>query len=137
MLHNLFWGLYVHIKNKFIHNRKSNHRSEDNMKRFINPAVLMQVGFNLLTVLIVVSLLYFTGALASPASTPAVPGVLPYQGMLVNSQGNPVDNLVNITFSIYPEPEGGTALWAEAHAGGTGNIIMTGQYSVAYLLFSQ
>ena len=125
------------IKSKFIHNRKPNHRSEDNMKRFINPAVLMQVGFNLLTVLIVASLLYFTGALASPASTPAVPGVLPYQGTLLKSQGNPVEGLVNMTFFIYPEPEGGTALWTEAHAGGTGNIIITGQSSVAYLLFSQ
>ena len=100
------------------------------MKRFINPAVLMQVGFNLLTVLIMVSLLYFTGALASPASTPAVPGVLPYQGTLVNSQGNPVEGLFNMTFFIYPEPEGGTALWTEAHAGGNGVPVAQGLFNV-------
>jgi hypothetical protein len=41
--------------------------------------------------------------------------VISYQGYLTDSGGIPVNGDVEITFSIYDTPTGGTALWAETH----------------------
>ncbi|KPL04346.1 MAG: hypothetical protein AMJ90_01225 [candidate division Zixibacteria bacterium SM23_73_2] len=42
-----------------------------------------------------------------------VPKLINYQGLLTNSEGQPIDTTVSITFSIYPNPLGGDYLWRE------------------------
>ncbi|MCF8301997.1 MAG: hypothetical protein K9I94_01880 [Bacteroidales bacterium] len=42
-----------------------------------------------------------------------VPNLIDYQGKLSDSDGNPLDEQVSITFSIYPVSSGGSALWSE------------------------
>ena len=44
-----------------------------------------------------------------------VPSVINYQGKLVN-EGAPADGTFTITFSLYDEAEGGSALWRETHS---------------------
>jgi hypothetical protein len=50
-------------------------------------------------------------ALSAPAQA-AVPAFLTQQGRLVSS-GVPVNTAVTITFRIYAQPTGGTALWTD------------------------
>ncbi len=42
-----------------------------------------------------------------------IPQTINYQGYLTDSEGNPVDGDVKMTFSIYDVATGGTALWTE------------------------
>lgn len=41
----------------------------------------------------------------------AIPQTISYQGYLTDNAGAPIDTTVNITFKIYDDPSGGTALW--------------------------
>jgi hypothetical protein len=43
----------------------------------------------------------------------AVPQEINYQGYLTDAVGNPVDDMVDMTFNIYNVDTGGTALWTE------------------------
>ena len=45
-----------------------------------------------------------------------VPPEINYQGLLTNAAGNPVNDVVEMTFSIYNVASGGTALWTETQA---------------------
>ncbi|MCP4685593.1 MAG: hypothetical protein GY867_09100 [bacterium] len=44
-----------------------------------------------------------------------VPPLINYQGRLTNSMGEPMDTLVDMTFSLYADPDGTTLLWTENH----------------------
>jgi hypothetical protein len=44
----------------------------------------------------------------------SVPGVMSYQGRLLNADGSVATGAPTITFSLYAAGEGGTALWTEA-----------------------
>lgn len=64
------------------------------------------------------------GALSTPGALASVPEVLHYQGHLANAAGEPVDCPeaatcpgfpFSLTFRLYAAPEGGDALWTEAH----------------------
>ena len=46
-------------------------------------------------------------------SSRAVPDLIDYQGKLTDSDGNPIEGTVSITFSIYDVEIGGAALWTE------------------------
>jgi len=46
----------------------------------------------------------------------AVPMTFNYQGYLVDSNGDPVDGTVNLTFRIYTVSTGGSDVWNETHA---------------------
>ena len=53
---------------------------------------------------------------ARPASTDqiAIPGMLSYQGRLLDSMGTPVpDTVWQVRFCLYTEPVGGTPYWSE------------------------
>jgi hypothetical protein len=48
-----------------------------------------------------------------------VPNIINYQGRLADASGNPVDNTnpgLGITFSLYTQQSGGSAVWSETHA---------------------
>jgi hypothetical protein len=44
-----------------------------------------------------------------------IPHLINYNGMLTDDQGNPLNQLHDLTFSIYSDSLGGAALWTEAH----------------------
>lgn len=61
------------------------------------------------------------------AATSGAPTVMNYQGTLKDSDGKPLEGEYNMTFRIYGDPEGGTALWSEAHK----NVsVVKGDFSV-------
>jgi len=60
------------------------------------------------TALIIISLL-----ISALLSAQAVPNLIDYQGRITDSDGNPINGTVSITFSIYADSTGGTSLWSE------------------------
>ncbi len=54
-------------------------------------------------------------ALTTFAANAAVPGQVNYQGLLLDGIGDPVTGPVDMVFSLYPDPSGGSALWTEVH----------------------
>jgi hypothetical protein len=73
--------------------------------------------------LLLVSLLW----LAVPAWG-AVPGQINFQGLLLDSGGQPVNGAVSLSFTLYDAETHGTALWTESH---TGVQVLDGVYDVA------
>ena len=67
--------------------------------------------------------LLFTTSLA----TAAVPGRVAYQGLLLDSNGVPVTDSVDIDVAIYDAASGGTNLWSESHLGVN---VLDGVYSI-------
>lgn len=66
-------------------------------------------------------------AFAAPAFSPYVPSVVGFEGRLADAAGQPVaDGNYTITFSLYSEVTGGTALWSETQS----VAVMGGLYSV-------
>ena len=55
-------------------------------------------------------------ALLSTSPAWSVPNLISYQGVLMDSDGVPVDGPVNMSFSVYDVETEGTALWSEDHA---------------------
>jgi hypothetical protein len=53
-------------------------------------------------------------ALALPAAA-VVPGQVDFQGLLLDSSGQKVNGAVDLVFTLYDAPAGGTALWTESH----------------------
>lgn len=58
----------------------------------------------------------------------AVPGQINFQGLLLDSGGQPVNGAVSLMFTLYDAETGGTALWTESH---TGVPVLDGVYDVA------
>lgn len=48
-----------------------------------------------------------------PPALAAVPGVMPYLGRLTDASGNPLNGSQTITFSLYADTTGASALWTE------------------------
>ena len=55
-------------------------------------------------------------ALLSTAALAEVPGQMNYQGTLTDSNGVAVDDIVSMTFRIYADSTGGSALWSETQS---------------------
>jgi hypothetical protein len=53
-------------------------------------------------------------ALAFPAAA-AVPGQVDFQGLLLDSSGQKVNGAVDLVFTLFGAPTGGSALWTESH----------------------
>ena len=53
-------------------------------------------------------------ALALPAAA-VVPGRVDFQGLLLDSGGQKVNGAVDLVFTLYDAPTGGTSLWTESH----------------------
>lgn len=54
-------------------------------------------------------------ALLTLAASATVPGQVNYQGLLLDDLGDPITGPVDMVFSLFSEPSGGSALWTEAH----------------------
>lgn len=50
---------------------------------------------------------------ATGTGSPIVPQLVNYSGVLTDTNGKPLTNLVGVTFTLYQESEGGTPLWME------------------------
>ena len=60
----------------------------------------------------------------------AVPRLLTFEGRLADGNGSLLSGTVNITFSIYTQKIGGTAVWAETHAVTLESGIHAGNFAV-------
>lgn len=52
----------------------------------------------------------------SGAVSATVQDIIPIEGLLADANGEPIDGLVDITFSLYRAESGGTALWSDVFA---------------------
>ena len=53
------------------------------------------------------------GNAANSSAVAAVPRLIKYSGVVRDARGEPLANVaVRLTFAVYGEPTGGTALWA-------------------------
>jgi hypothetical protein len=84
------------------------------------------------TVLLVTLMLYvYNSAQASPqtptgqVTSNASSGLITYQGMLTDKNGQLIRGKVDITFRIYDTPTSGIALWSEAHSGTANGVQVT------------
>jgi len=59
-----------------------------------------------------------------------VPGVITYQGVLTDANGNPVNGNVDMIFRIYNVDTGGTPLWIEEHTGENAVPVQNGLFQV-------
>ncbi|MFC2034500.1 hypothetical protein ACFLUJ_00010 [Chloroflexota bacterium] len=56
--------------------------------------------------------------LANPVDSVSIPQIINYQGLLTDKgTGSPLEGTVNITFSLYELPSGGSSVWEEIHTG--------------------
>jgi len=87
-------------------------------------SILRQLVPNLGTIIVVAAMLLVYNAQAAsdnspetPANPDVVPGVISYQGTLMDKGiGEPFNGSLDITFRVYSAETGGTALWEEQHA---------------------
>ncbi len=92
-------------------------------------------GNVIFTLLIVTALFWTTTVKAFPWSNMAAPagtstGTWPYQGRLADSAGNPITNVIDMTFRIYSAPSGGTVLWEEKWDGASSVQVSDGLFNV-------
>ena len=57
---------------------------------------------------------FFAGLVFAPDGS--IPHLINYQGMLTDSDGNPLNGEYDLTFKICSQSSGGTALWTETHS---------------------
>ena len=57
----------------------------------------------------------FGAALLATSSVAAVPGQVDFQGLLLDSAGQPVNGAVNLTFTLFDAVTGGSPQWTESH----------------------
>ena len=76
---------------------------------------------------VLVSVCVLMGAAAVSAQQTAVPRLVQFGGVLKDAASHPVAGVSSVTFAIYAEQEGGTALWSE-----TQNVLAdaNGHYSI-------
>lgn len=72
------------------------------------------------------ALLVAAAVLASTAALAQSPRTIPYQGYLTTLDGVPVNATLQMTFALYPQQDGGAAVWGETQTVPVSN----GQYSV-------
>ena len=80
--------------------------------------------------------------LAAPATMAAVPQVMNAQGVLRTAGGQAVDGSYGLTFNLYGEQSGGTALWSETIAsvpvkGGLFSVLLGNGTPIPPALFAQ
>ena len=56
--------------------------------------------------------------------------VLSYQGTLLDSEGNPINSTIDITFSVYNHPTTSTNLWEEYHSGENSVDVQNGVFNL-------
>ena len=60
-----------------------------------------------------IGIFYVLLAVVMPTSTLAIPGFLSHQGRILQVDNQPLTGIVSLTFSLYAQDEGGSALWSE------------------------
>lgn len=100
---------------------------------------------NLGTVLVVALLLFATRAGAQspmePAATAPSNALISYQGRLADSEGDPIDGSVSMTFHLYDAAVGGAPLWTESHGTvwvqeGLFHVLLGSAFSIPSTLFT-
>ena len=61
------------------------------------------------------ALLLVHAALLPGAGAAGLPATIGYEGFLKNASGDPINALVSLTFRLYGQSAGGSALWTETH----------------------
>lgn len=91
-----------------------------NSKNTVTSGILRYLFPNVGTLLLMAFILFVYDAWAAPAqeqrapvSPDAMPGVIAYQGTLLDASQQPVNDTVNITFRFYDDPSAGNLLWEE------------------------
>ncbi len=74
----------------------------------------------------IIIVMLFWVAMLSVAVYAQTPQKINYQGVLADSQGNPIDGTLQMTFAIYDVATGGTPLWSENRSVDLNN----GKYSI-------
>jgi hypothetical protein len=69
-------------------------------------------------------------AIIGSAFAQGLPRLINYQGKLTDPSGVAVTGPVNITFRIFAVETGGTAIWTEAHTGGSAIVVTNGLFDV-------
>jgi hypothetical protein len=97
-------------------------------------AWIRQILLNVVTLIAIVSMLFAYRAwavlTAEAIGTNALPGVISYQGYLVDAEGQPVTDSVDITFRLYTVDTGGAALWMEEHKEANAVPVANGLFNV-------
>ncbi|MEM7531401.1 MAG: H-type lectin domain-containing protein [Chloroflexota bacterium] len=95
---------------------------------------LLPTPGNIIFTLLVVSGLLWTqniGAISLEIkNAPSTTTTLPYQGRLTDANGNPVSASQSMTFQLYSEASGGTALWTENRSGENSVTVTDGLFNV-------
>lgn len=108
------------------------------IKHWLSRRFTRQVFLNVGTLVGVALMLFVYHTWAAPNPAPpaetspasASTGLLSYQGYLTNATGEPLHGDRDITFRLYNVSTGGTALWAEAHAGVNAVPVEDGLFNV-------
>jgi hypothetical protein len=87
--------------------------------------LIRQIMLNGGTIVVVALMLLAQRAWAGPAALSATPGVMSYQGYLTDKNGTPINGKRDMTFRLYAQSSGGTALWKEAHTGAKNAVPVT------------
>lgn len=104
------------------------------MKKLTDKKFIPFIMLNVCTILLVALMLVVNQVTAKSdqASTTQTlnTGVLSYQGVLMDTTGNPISGLIDITFRIYSSPSGTTMLWEEIRSGGNAVPVQNGLFNV-------
>jgi hypothetical protein len=106
------------------------------LKRFaVHLRKLLPTPGNVVFTLVVAgSLILASRAGALSPNAPEAPtlstNTIPYQGRIANSAGTPLTGNYEMTFALYSQLSGSTALWVEAWAGGNSVRISDGLFNV-------
>jgi hypothetical protein len=95
----------------------------------VQKTLIRQLIPNAGTIVVVTLMLLAQRAWAGPTAQGVTPGVMSYQGYLTDAVGQPMSP-VNMTFRLYAQPSGGTALWTEAHTGSNAVPVTNGLFNV-------
>ncbi len=93
-----------------------------------------QFLMNGITLVLVALLVLVSNTFANPGlaaittSTPTT--TISYQGNLTDSDGQPINETVPMTFKLYPAPTGGTPIWTEARTGANAVPVTDGLFTV-------
>ena len=89
---------------------------------------------NILSLVLITSLFLVYQVVASPNEVQSQANsdgsVLSYQGILLDSEGSPINGLTDIIFAIYGEETSGAALWQESHSGANAIPVIDGLVNI-------
>jgi len=90
----------------------------------------LHIGCVVVGLLMILSLVQLTLAQTPPQTASALPHLVRFAGTVKDLNGSPLSGMMGITFSLYSESSGGTALWLEtqnvtADSNGNAAVVLT------------